>query len=46
MAIVTAELLDGPLTTAVAAYEFAKARATGTEPNLGENRKIAVDLKE
>ena len=43
---ITAELWDGPSTTAVAAYEFAKARATGTEPNLGENRKIAVDLKE
>jgi general stress protein 26 len=34
-----AELWDGPSSAAVAAYEFAKARATGREPNLGENRK-------
>jgi general stress protein 26 len=41
----TAELWDGPSSSAVAAYEFAKARATGTEPNLGENRKITVEMK-
>lgn len=41
-----AELWDGPSSKAVAAYEFVKARATGTEPNLGENRKISVDLQE
>jgi len=40
-----AELWDGPSSAAVAAYEFAKARATGTEPDLGENRKIRVDMK-
>lgn len=40
-----AELWDGPSSAAVAAYEFAKARATGTEPNLGENRKITVSMK-
>jgi general stress protein 26 len=41
----TAELWDGPSSAAVAAYEFAKARATGTEPDLGENRKVTIDLK-
>jgi hypothetical protein len=28
----------------VAAYEFAKARATGEKPNLGEKRKVTVDM--
>jgi general stress protein 26 len=41
-----AELWDGPSSNAVAAYEFAKARATRTEPNLGENRKVTVHLQE
>jgi general stress protein 26 len=39
-----AELWDGPSSSAVAAYEFTKARATGQEPNLGQNRKVTVDL--
>jgi general stress protein 26 len=39
-----AELWDGPSSSLVAAYEFAKARATGKKPNLGENRKISVDM--
>ena len=39
-----AELWDGPASSAVAAYEFAKARLTGAKPNLGENRKITVDM--
>ena len=42
----TAELWDGPASTLVAAYEFAKARLTGAEPNLGENRKVTVPLKD
>jgi general stress protein 26 len=42
----TAELWDGPSSSAVAAYEFAKARATGTEPNLGENRKVTVAMND
>ena len=33
----TAELWDGPASEGVVAYEFAKARLTGAEPNLGEN---------
>jgi hypothetical protein len=37
-------LWDGPASTAVAAFEFAKARITGREPNLGENRKVTVKM--
>ena len=40
-----AELWDGPSTTAAAAFEFAKARLTGGKPNLGENRKVTVEMK-
>src|SRR5438105_6681502 len=40
----TAELWDGPASSAIAAYEFAKARLTGTKPNLGENRKVTVEM--
>ena len=40
----TAELWDGPASTAVAAFEFAKARITGETPNLGENRKVTVKM--
>jgi general stress protein 26 len=40
----TAELWDGPASKAVAAFEFVKARLTGAEPNLGENRKTTVSM--
>jgi general stress protein 26 len=40
----TAELWDGPASQAVAAFEFAKARLTGSKPNLGENRKVTVPM--
>lgn len=40
-----AELWDGPASKAVAAFEFAKARATGEEPDLGQNRKVTVDMR-
>ncbi|MBV9346410.1 MAG: pyridoxamine 5'-phosphate oxidase family protein [Pseudolabrys sp.] len=40
-----AELWDGPKSSAVAAFEFAKARLTGTKPKLGENRKSTIDMK-
>ena|SRR5581483_10749878 len=40
----TAELWDGPASTAVAAFEFVKAKLTGEKPNLGENRKVTVPL--
>jgi general stress protein 26 len=39
-----AELWDGPASAAVARHEFAKARATGEKPNLGENRKVTVGM--
>ena len=39
-----AELWDGPSNSAVAAFEFAKARLTGEKPNLGENRKVTVKM--
>jgi len=39
-----AELWDGPASAAEARFEFAKARATGEKPNLGENRKVKVDM--
>jgi general stress protein 26 len=41
----TAELWDGPASNAVAAFEFVKAQLTGAKPNLGENRKVTVDLR-
>jgi general stress protein 26 len=41
----TAELWDGPSSKVVAAFEFAKARLTGEKPNLGENRKVTVDMR-
>jgi hypothetical protein len=40
-----AELWDGPSSAAVTTYEFAKARVTGKKPDLGENRKVRVDMK-
>jgi len=40
----TAELWDGPASAVVTAFEFAKARVTGEEPNLGENRKLTVKM--
>ena len=41
---VTAELWDGPASALVTAFEFAKARLTGEEPKLGENRKVTVAM--
>jgi general stress protein 26 len=40
----TAELWDGPASSAVAAFELAKG-FVGGKPNLGENRKVTVDLR-
>jgi general stress protein 26 len=40
----TAELWDGPASQAVATFELAKARLTGNKPNLGENRKVTVEM--
>jgi general stress protein 26 len=44
VAPLTAELWDGPASNAVAAFEFIKATLTGEKPNLGENRKVTVEL--
>jgi general stress protein 26 len=41
---VTAELWDGPASSVVSAFEFAKAKLTGAEPDLGENRKVTVKM--
>ena len=41
---VKAELWDGPSSSLVAAFEFAKARVTGEKPLLGENRKKTVAM--
>jgi len=40
----TAELWDGPASAVVTAFAFAKARLTGEEPNLGQNRKVTVKM--
>ena len=42
---ITAELWDGPSSAAGAAFEFAKARLTGEQLNLGENRKVTVPMR-
>jgi hypothetical protein len=39
-----AELWDGPSSTVVAIYEFAKTWLTGEKPNLGENRKVTLKM--
>jgi general stress protein 26 len=39
-----AELWDGPVSQAVAVFEFAKTRLTGAKPDLGENRKVTVAM--
>ena len=41
---VTAELWDGPASAVVTAFEFARAKLTGEEPKLGENRKVTVRM--
>jgi general stress protein 26 len=40
-----AELWDGPSSATVVAFEFVKAKLTGAEPNLGENRKVTVPFR-
>jgi hypothetical protein len=39
-----AEMWDGPASSAVAAFQFAKARLIGAKPNLGEKRKVTVEI--
>ncbi len=40
----TAELWDGPASAIVTAFEFTKAKLTGEQPNVGENRKVTVKM--
>jgi len=40
----TADLWDGPASTALTLFELAKAWLTGTKPALGENRKVTVHM--
>jgi general stress protein 26 len=40
----TAELWDGPASAVATAFAFAKAKLTGEEPDLGENRKVTVKM--
>lgn len=40
-----AELWDGPASPAVVAFEYVKSRLIGDRPDLGENRKVTVDLR-
>ena len=40
-----AELWDGPASSAVAIFELVKARLTGEKPNLGENRKVTIEIR-
>ena len=42
---ITAELWDGPSSIFVAVFELAKARITGTKPDLGENRKVILPMR-
>ena len=41
---VRAELWDGPASAAVEAFEFVKAKVTGKEPKLGQNRKVTTEM--
>jgi general stress protein 26 len=40
----TAELWDGPASNAVFVWQFLKAKVSGSEPALGQNRKVTVKL--
>ena len=42
---ITAELWDGPSSKIVTIFEFIKARLTGGEPDVGENRKVTVEMR-
>jgi hypothetical protein len=39
-----AEMWEGPANAAVADFQFAKARLFGTKANLGDTRKVTVEL--
>jgi general stress protein 26 len=42
---ITAELWDGPSSKIATTFEFIKARLTGGEPDVGENRKVTVEMR-
>jgi general stress protein 26 len=44
--LLSGEIWDGPATKVVEAFEFLKARVTGQNPNLGENRQTSVRFDE
>jgi general stress protein 26 len=39
-----AEMWEGPANSAVADFQFAKARLFGTKANLGDTRKVTIEL--
>lgn len=42
--LISASLWDGPSSKTVELFEFIKAKVTGSEPNLGENRKTDISF--
>jgi general stress protein 26 len=42
--LTSGSMWDGPSSKAVELFEFIKAKVTGAEPNLGENRKTDVSF--
>jgi general stress protein 26 len=44
--LLTGEIWDGPALKAVELFEFLKFRVTGSEPNLGQNRKVTVQFSD
>jgi general stress protein 26 len=42
--LTSGSIWDGPSSKAVELFEFIKAKVTGAEPNLGENRKTDVEF--
>jgi general stress protein 26 len=42
--LLVGEIWDGPALKAVELFEFLKFRLTGSEPNLGQNRKVTVQF--
>lgn len=43
--LLRAEIWDGPASRAVVAWEFIRSQLTGGRPNLGENRRVTVDMR-
>jgi general stress protein 26 len=42
--LLAGEIWDGPALKAVELFEFLKFRIAGSEPNLGQNRKVTVQF--